>query len=154
MGSVSGTDVFRFAPCAGPCCEVSPTCDVCESTPEQWKVVLSLITEGTCGNCNSINGTYVLTRYPKATWPGCEWRYTFPSTVCTISYINIRIGAPAGTRRIWVELYPAGVYVLAFRQTYGNIVDCESLVDENIPLFFSFGWPCSGGSAVCLLTAL
>jgi len=59
-----------------PCCPTGITgCSACAAAPAQWRMVVSGITNASCGNCNRWNGTIILTNHTLIPLSGgpCFW---------------------------------------------------------------------------------
>ncbi len=88
-------DTFRMEQIVDPCLPPED-CDFCtdQNNPlaiaDQIEVVIAgIVEEGVpdCGSCDSLNGTYVLDligSYRTGHATGCSWRYTFPSSICSV----------------------------------------------------------------------
>ena len=74
-----------------------PCCCRCECTncsgvvPKSIAVAVDDIVETTCGSCETLNTTFVLNCQGMITGTCCEWRYTFGSAVCGLTWLYLRL---------------------------------------------------------------
>ena len=122
------------------CC--SP-CAYCSGTlPMQLQLDVSGVTNGTCGSCTSINGTYVLDYYEPN---GCYWQYAI-GTICGLSVCNAFIHPTFGV--------VVNIATLQFILSGSPPWDCASFDGLTIPWNNLGDLNCSAASATVTLTAL
>lgn len=132
---------------AGPhcCCGECP-CTHCDGSepPCCFKVVISGIVEGTCGECDCLNDTFHIPRVSTCTWQ----RNTDPY-LCDSSPAKVTVFLDGADYKLKVEL-GGNVWLKDFSTTKPI---CQDLVDESIP-FVSSGSDCDASSSTCLVTAV
>ena len=137
--------VLRFAgqPC---CCDEPCKCGNCDGAtpPCCFKVVISGIVEGSCGECDCLNDTFYAPRTSACTWE----RNTDPY-LCDSSPIKVTVTEVAGDFILKVEL-GGNVWLKNYSTTKPT---CQDLVDESIA-FSSSGSDCDASSSTCLVTAI
>lgn len=153
---------FFFAGC--PCC--TGGCPHCSSAvPQQLQVVVNGVTNGFCGECSKLNGTYIcaLSGQIGSPPPGigaCLWDVSIPP-VCGPSFpfdlVRVSIGTdnmPGQPHYVLVTLRTAaGGSFLIFMRRYGTLPNCAALSGESLPFWQTDG-KCQGGTANCTITAL
>jgi hypothetical protein len=72
--------------CSNPCV----SCAVGTSAHNTVQVIVSGITNGTCGTCTTLNGTYILTQTAAN---GCIWDITVPIVCARYVVISSTLGA-------------------------------------------------------------
>ncbi len=144
MGTVTGSDVFRFAPCgARRCCVRCPACT--GSRPAELTVTLSGIMNGSCDECINFNGSWVLpfaghlesTQHCRTTWrgdffdiPAC---FGFLSIVLQVSYLPL-----IRQRGLFVDVenYPAAPTLISYRiapEAGPDPYACSEFTNFNVP---------------------
>jgi hypothetical protein len=138
------------------CCEEIAPCLTCTgSAPNTLLASIRLLSDGTCGDCESLNGDYVLT-YDQDTDALCHWFYEFPTPIC--NWYGIVFGFSAGdfTYQAYLAFYPVtgiGTETPAFYN--GDISsDCASWDALNLPRVTPASTECTYSSATCTITAL
>ena len=140
MGSVVGTDVFRFAPCAGPCCEKCVTLMECmpglETPPASVDVTLptdfsNLGGPNDCTACNELSGgifTCAFTGVVSSTAFYLYRNYSF----CTHRFLGVDLNvgfnlsviikcatSPPGCEvRVWPGLFSPSLLVATYSHTW------------------------------------
>lgn len=143
------------------CCCPGIQCTHCTTSrgPEEFQIVLAGFTgiDGGCGDCASIDGTYIV-QYSDT----CIWEYTLPSPICCLAKIVLYVIDVAGQKGVRVDLKSGtgSSFVTFFNNTYEGLVPCLSLDNEDIP-YSTQGLSvcaqvdrCDGSSATCAVTAL
>lgn len=159
--------MFLLAPLAMPfltspscnCCEQALQCIRCNTgtTPLTWKVVISGVSNDSCTECATANGTFIVPSQVAT----CEWRlggadgpYLFCSDIVQLRVVITNPGG--GDVRIQVYWSRGGptFYSIAWSKTYtgsGSPIDCE-LTDEDIP--YDTSDVCDVSGSTCTITAL
>jgi hypothetical protein len=160
VGSVVGTDVFRFAPCEGPCCELECGCE--SGLPKSFSVVFEHVENRDCNNCEDINNnTYIVTNpvfQPDLPGGSCRWKWTYvlPSTICGAQEIRVYVSASTPLALfLSAHLVNTGVvYGTSFvsvRKQLARNVNCLGVnglvLDENQFAFFNRCTVVIGGGA-------
>ncbi|MBX3415463.1 MAG: hypothetical protein KF708_22460 [Pirellulales bacterium] len=148
------------------CCDdlISATCTPCNETmlPRFYLIELSGITNGACGSCAGLNGSYVVEHRTS-----CTWSVDF-SPVCTghcvrsFDRINLSFGVLGVTVSIGGSVgspptvgVPSITWILSGTSPKKN---CASFSALSIPFSSNQGCPttaiCNGSAATCLVTAL
>jgi len=130
-------------------------CDLCLGGigPAQIQVVISGLANQGCGDCASLDGTYVLTH---DIWGlECQWVY-YHSFPCSLTYLQLVVqDLGGGNYRIVVQFSAAGggVDPVGWCRYYTSKPDCANLSGESLsPVTTSAD--CDESSAVCTITAL
>jgi hypothetical protein len=158
---------FRFGvggACGGCRCRRKWCLRRCTASPNQYLVVITGITERTCGNCGNLNGTFILDRESENasdnTW--CSWVYVLPATLCGyISHLRLQNYEPVGSTSVYQTLIRysdfdgTSAYGIYFRKLRTKEKpDCTSYSNEHIPLVQFSLTTCNGSLATCTITAL
>ncbi|GAF88544.1 unnamed protein product, partial [marine sediment metagenome] len=164
MAVVAGTDVFRFAPCDGPCCgDPCPgASNLCNDTfSKEMSVAITGIADDVCAECNeTFNNTFILTN--DCLSPGNTWYYELPSTVCGVNYILLGIVLLGGTLRwglVGHEFLTAISIAVGrkwrFQEVPGHAsVDCTALSNYEVESDVSLGPECDASGAQAVLNSL
>ena len=140
---------FKFDPC-GECC-----CENCTggSLPDSVSVTLNGVSDGSCGNCESYDGTYVLERTAIDTFGNprsCLWQYKFPDPQCSYKYLQF-----------WAGNYLTGWWGVVLWLTStdrviwrGGTVPVSCDFDAADVPFYSNGTQCIGSGATCTITSI
>jgi len=148
--------LWRFQPCTSCCPEGKETCENCEDdlAPNEFQVMLSGIIEDGCGDCDSLNDTYVV---PWREVVGCRWYYYLPAEICNVATVEVQVMAPYLLLGYHINVYlmdASWTALCRWTKDYGvEKPDCDALNNEVIPLSWQ-GWTCDASSSTCLLTAL
>lgn len=129
------------------CCGECP-CTHCDgsSPPCCFKVVISGITEGTCGECSCLNDTFYAPRTANCTWWQLLTTRSFP---CDSSPLQVTVYLDGSDYKLKVEL-GGNVWI----KNYGGTKPtCEDLADESIA-YSASGSDCDASSSTCLVTAI
>ena len=130
------------------CCVNCPNCR-CRSVfgamtgcgPRQWEVELSGLGPSSpidCQNCGDLNGIYYLEWVGIDQSGNCVWNYQFPSTICYVAKMNLRVepGYLSQGKMVWpvsVYLLTAGDYpVFWARKLYTDRLNCQAAVNESL----------------------
>ena len=92
------------------CCCGAEGCSWCISTPAQLQVEIVVVTENTCGDCDSINDIFILDQVG-GTDGNCTWSHTLASPICGITEINAMF---VGSGALNVRLRASGVDYCTF----------------------------------------
>lgn len=137
---------LAFFQAACPCC-VTP-CAICTgSTPGSIQVDIAGIANDVCGDCTSLDGTYIVTGPTIVT--GCEWNVSF-STICTANQLNVTLF----TTNIRASLRAAATPLDPIVLWNGIPAGYDTCTWTNLSIPFLFDKDCDGTAATCLLTAL
>ncbi len=129
-------------PCFG-CCGCD--CAECDGSPPCcFKVVISGVVEGTCGECSCLNDTYHA-KHSSA----CTWTRDTSAYPCDSDPLRVTVFDDGGNFKLKVEL-GGNVWIKDFG---GTKPTCGTLTDESIP-FDSSGSDCDASSSTCLVTAV
>ncbi len=128
-----------------PCCCDDCPCSVCSgASPCCWKVVISGVVEGSCGDCECIDGTYFV---PYST--ACDWTRTLSGAPCTDGVIQVTVFLDGSDYKLQVKVGDN-----TWIKNYGaSKPSCRTLVDESIA-FSSSEADCDASSSTCLVTAV
>lgn len=136
-----------------PCCPCNPS-----HPSDSMQVVISGMAEGSCGNCVSLDGVYVLSAEVGARDVTCVWT-TVLDEVCEIIEMRLAIVGPEGfpnLGRVQVVFNATGA---ATRHSWENSglthpFSC-AFSSLNVAFDFSSGSAqCDSSSATCIVTAL
>lgn len=156
---------LKFAP-GYPCCCACMECVFCKNNraPCSWEVTIDGIMESdtdACGSCDSFNDTYIL-EFDTTAPTHCAWQYDFDFPgICDREWITLQVfGAVVGPLiSVKIETSSSNALGYWFQQTYGDLVECLTIVNEDLPAFYEsvdpspcdiFGSP----DATCTVTAL
>lgn len=128
------------------CCDEPCACGNCDGAtpPCCFKVVISGIVEGSCGDCDCLNDTF---HAPRVT--ACTWQRDTSAHLCDSEPLKVTVIEDAGDFKLKVEL-GGNVWIKNYTTTKPT---CQSLTDESIP-FDSSGSDCDASSSTCLVTAV
>ncbi|KKN80839.1 hypothetical protein LCGC14_0326460 [marine sediment metagenome] len=146
---------LEFAPGYPCCCSLPCPCGYCTgSTPLTIQMIISGITDGSCGSCNGFNETYILTA---GTGAGacsgcCFWWYDLAPTICGVAAIYALVNASDEIRVLGMNTC-SGTRRWGFKKTSADM-DCASWNSYSIPPDGHFLDQCNTSAATCLLTAL
>lgn len=124
------------------------------AAPLQFRVVISGITNGTCSECTSLNGTFVLTYLQDLP---CTYRYTFPSRLCNkYDYVDLWFDTSVpGAPKMWVSFGSVGTYWESpFRKDWASRPECCQISNTNVPYIQTLFADCVFANATCTATAL
>ena len=145
----------------GTTCQLCDNCSSCDGQNRNLpdiQVVISGLTNNTCGSCTSINGTYILQHIGQLTPGICYWRYIFPSTKCGMKYLTAFMGSSANTWTVILQDTHINTAPLSHRMTWdatGQPENCTSGTyagSWNSSGGFLIGTDCSGGSSTATIT--
>jgi hypothetical protein len=156
---------FKFEPCP-TCCEEDLCTHCTGAIPAQMQLVISGIVAKSpvvCGDCDGLNGTFVLDRETGTTWGSpdggkCLWSYYPPSPICTYDMLHVDLygtGSNTFIEVYWRDRIPGSTEVIRWFKTYvGSAkIGCDSF--SAVALTFNLGGTkCNGSSSSCLLTSL
>ncbi len=155
---VAGANVFRFAPCPGPCCEEDDCLEggcfdkffYCTDgkISIRYMVTVNGVADVGCGNCSVFNGTFVTGDSGN---PTCVFIHTFNR--CQISWLFLLFDANG----ISVGYRSGGPFpdFTIFRLSLTPLFQCKNLENLNIPLFSGqvLGG-CDFAAATCRITSV
>lgn len=165
-GAVLAMAGFGNFPGCGPCCGVVK-CANCNAgqTMEQVQVVLAGIANGTCSNCGTYNGTFILDRFGGS--GSCCWTVFVPSgPYCDpgagqsdLVSFAVNIGA---SNNVYVTLPSSGFLPSACVASYGQNwdktisvpFDCATTLSTATSLTKHSYTGCDLTSSTCNVTAL
>ncbi len=138
-----------------PCCGV--TADCCDGTvPTQLQVTFSDIAEDGCGDCDTLNDSFIVDLdIPEQTDINCTWYYYFDSQVCNVDDIQVMV-QEAGNWLVAFGSDNAGGYdVATWYKTGLSIPPSCSPEDQDVPFFSqSLGEPCDYSPSSCTVTTV
>ena len=127
---------FRFTVGGGadPGCNCSP-CGCCSSgTPTELQVVLTGITNGSCSDCATLNGTYILAS-TLASDVNCLWQYNLPSAICGFNYVFVQLRNIGGGTPYRIDVAIAGSSLTRYIywwDTQTDKFDCGNFSDLSV----------------------
>lgn len=130
------------------CCCPECVCENCEGgVPGKWQIVLSGFTNGSCGECTNLNGTWVLECVEAAS--SCFWRVALDPTICGGNQITMDI-FDVGFPGPWLYrvVTPAATF-----QFQNNNKNCKAVSNQSAAVLSSVG-NCGDTGATCHITAL
>lgn len=138
-----------------PCCgDQGDNCDLCidSDAPSQVQVVLAGIAEDTCGSCDSLNGTYVLTQQANP----CYWRYILPSVICGVYDVRAVVyDQGGGNTRVQTGVTTGVGWYIEYRKDVTGLADCMNWSNYDVPWSGDgVGFTCDGSSSTSKLTTL
>ena len=157
----SGTD-------ADCCCDSGGGTHACFGTcvgPDSVQVVISGVTNGSCGSCSSMNGTFVLAYngiYASGGYGGCWYIYDRGSQLCgdKCRYLHVHLysyllGSISVTWNFDAAI-PGIISGAPYMQwaDFGVTLDCPGMSSYSVPYWDDLGAGCNPTSATCLVTSL
>jgi len=147
------TDAFPDCPeCS------SDDCTYCEDgeTSPVFKVVFGgTISGNACSqaDCDGVLGTYILKQSS-----ACEWKTDLYDPSCGVQnrYTSLLVG-PGPSSDYYIEVqwgYGSPTAVPLFRKTYASKPDCDTLLNEELTLYFGDAVYCGITNVTCKITAL
>lgn len=137
------------------CCpSTCPACSAGGTTADQMQAVIAGWSSGSCADCDDLNATYILDAISVAGEHTCQWYYEFPSRICNLDEILMRVETASGDTFVNVEmLRNDDLAFAAFRKVHTGVteIDCR-FNNEAIPKF-SANINCVDNST-CHLTAV
>ena len=137
------------------CCVSCPVCVPPGGAPSSFEVVIANITNGSCTDCDDLNGTFIAD-YQGTNGATCYWRYTFPSTTCEVQTLYVTIKAS----QIDVILMNIPDFMagnpskdVEWRNSGLSDIDCGSLSSESISYLGNFNIGCTTSSGTASISA-
>lgn len=130
-------------PCDNCCKCPCPQCDG-DTPPCCFKVVISGIVEGSCGECDCLNDTFYVPRYTD-----CIWHQDTTPFLCDSHPIRVTVYLDGSDYKLKVEL-GGNVWIKNYGATKPT---CQNLTDESIA-YSTSGSDCDASSSTCLVTAI
>ena len=129
--------------------------------PDEFEVTIAGMTDQGCDECDSVNGTYILTNISGNPLSSlCEWQKLFDPVLCDgqgfdeIDRIVLTIRRSANTKievRVDSAAFTDALFSITF--TGSEEIDCMQFDETDFPLTES-GGACNEGSATCKVTSL
>ena len=112
---------------------------------DQYKVTLAGIASGSCGQCTSLNGDYILSR--DASPGSCFWSLTLGATVCGVTKVVMKFFTTT-SGRVDVEFSGTGSNFVFQKQ------GVTSGLEDSYALTLTIGPTCNYSSATCTIVPL
>ena len=135
--------------CVAPCGACSGT------TPGEFEITFAGIADQSCGECELLNDTYILTQ---TEFNPCFFRYDLPASICAASapgdFVRVDFDLDSTTFDpiVEIEAFNASLSSL-WRRTNGAAYDC-GFSSTDFPFFSEGSTACAFASSTCTVTAL
>jgi hypothetical protein len=140
------------------CCCGGAICTNCEpqAIPNSITILLALIVNGTCTNCDEINDTYNLPYRGYCHW---EDEFDLPSkcdgeSAYVLIQADLRVFGAGYQLWVTVEIYleTSSSFVADFRKDFEAKPDCNAWNGLDVPLYSGYDVHCDGTAATCAVT--